>query len=172
MHHAFTGYQGHGKRVGIIVKNKLGNRTMTISMHYPWYRKKGFINKSVYPVNDSIDAFIRKRKSKEFTFGINVNKTFFGNFIDTSSFYITNEYIRLSSFYDGYIYLNSFSTVKGVTIQTDFVTKENYKYAVSQLPNPEFREKLFKYVGPKVLNQVAEVSYYIHKNYQRIRNWK
>ena len=155
IHHAFTGYNGHGERVGVIVKEEIGDKTMTISLHYPWSGKKGFTDRSVYPVNGYVDAFIRKYKSKEFAFGINVNETAFGNLIDTTSYYIEKEYMKLSSFCDGYIYLNAFSSSESVTIQEDFVNKENYKYARTQLPNPELRDGIFKFVGPKVLNQVA-----------------
>jgi hypothetical protein len=155
IHHAFTGYQGHGKRVGVIVKDKIGDRTMTITLHYPWSGKKGFTSRSVYPVNGQIDAFIRNYKSKEFAFGINVNKTVFGKLVDTTSYYINDDYMVLKSFCDGYIYLNSFSLAEGVTIQKDFINRKNYKYALTQLPNPELRDNLFKFVGPKVLNQVA-----------------
>jgi hypothetical protein len=163
IHHAFTGYQGNGQRVGVLVKKKIGERTMTISLHYPWPGKHGFSDTRVYPVNGYIDAFIRKHKSKEFAFGINVNNTGFGNLIDTTSYYVQGDYLELDSFCDGYIYLNSFSSAEGVTIQKDFITRKNYKYAMTQLPNPELRDKFFKFVGAKVLNQVpamdADISY-------------
>jgi len=155
IHHAFTGYHGHGRRVGVIVKEEIGDRTMTISLHYPWSGRKGFTARSVYPVNGFIDAFIRQHKSKEYAFGINVNETAFGDLLDSTSYYIGEDYLVLSSFCDGYVYLNAFSSAEGVTIQDDFINKNNYKYAHTQLPNPELREGIFRFVGPKVLNQVA-----------------
>jgi hypothetical protein len=45
----------------------------------------------------------------------------------------------------------------GVTIQKGFINRDNYKHAFTQLPNPELREGLFRFVGPKVLNQIAEM---------------
>jgi len=155
IHHAFTAYTGHGKRVGVIVRDTIGDRTMTISLHYPWSGKKGFTDRSVYPVNGTIDAFIRKHKSKDFAFGVNVKETAFGYLLDTTSYYIMEEYMILKSFCDGYIYLNAFSSAEGVTIQEGFINKDNYKYARTQLPNPELRNGIFKFVGSKVLNQVA-----------------
>jgi len=155
IHHAFTGYKGHGNRVGVIVKDKIGDKTMTIALHYPWPGKKGFTDRSVYPVNGYIDAFIRNFKSKEYAFGINVNLTSFGNLVDTTSYYNTDDYMKLSSFCDGYIYLNAFSTAKGVTVQKNFINRKNYKYAKSQLPNPELREGIFRFVGPRALNEIA-----------------
>jgi hypothetical protein len=154
IHHAFTGYQGHGKRVGVIVKNRVGDKTMTISLHYPWKRKNGSLNKLTYPVNGLIDAFIRKYKSEIYTFGINVNNTAFGALIDTTSVYIKNGPLSLSSFCDGYIYLNSFSSSENVIVQKDFINGKNFRYAKTQFPNPELRDGVLRFFGPKVYNQI------------------
>ncbi|MHC4316468.1 MAG: hypothetical protein ACYSW3_28835 [Planctomycetota bacterium] len=157
IHHAFTGYKGHGKRVGVLVKDVIGDKAMTISLHFPWPGKKGSKYGSTYPVNGYIDAFIRKHKTKEFAFGINVKNTAFGNLSDTTSSYIDQKNFKLSSFCDGYIYLNAFSSTEGVTIQKEFINKDNFKYAKTQLPNPELRDGLLKYVGPKVYNQITSL---------------
>ena len=168
IHHAFTGYEGHGKRTGVIVRKKTGNRTMTISLHYPWGSKEGSKYRTVYPVNGYIDSFIRKKKSKDFAFGINVNNTSFGNLIDTTSTYIRENDLKLSSFCDGYIYLNSFSTDEGVTTQDAFITRENIKYARPQLPNPELRDGIMRFFGPKVFNQITGMDANIKYQYRHL----
>jgi hypothetical protein len=157
MHHAFTGYQGYGKRVGVIVKDRMGDKAMTISLHYPWKAKKGSLNKLTYPVNGSIDAFIRRHESEDFAFGINVNNTSFGDLIDTSSSYIENGSLTFSSFCDGYIYLNPFSSAENVTIQKNFINSKNFQYAKTQFPNPELRDRILKFFGPKVYNQIPKL---------------
>ena len=155
IHHAFTGYKGHGQRTGVVVKDAIEGKTMTISLHYPWNSIKGSAHRTVYPVNGYIDAFIRNHKSKDFAFGINVNTTAFGNLLDTTSAYADENGLILSEFCDGYIYLNAFSAAEGVTIQDDFINSGNIEYAKAQLPNPELRDGIFKFVGVKVYNQIA-----------------
>jgi len=168
IHHAFTGYKGHGNRVGVIVKEKIGNKTMTISLHYPWGSMEGSKHRIVYPVNGYIDAFIRKYKSKEFAFGINVNNTSFGNLKDTTSIYINEKDLKLSSFCDGYIYLNAFSMDEGVTVQDNFINGKNIKYAKTQLPNPELRDGIMKFFGPKVFNQITNLDADIKYQYRHL----
>ncbi|MCK5766650.1 MAG: hypothetical protein KAH26_11740 [Bacteroidales bacterium] len=155
IHHAFTGYKGHGKRTGVIVQDEIEVKTMTISLHYPWNSLKGSVHRTVYPANGFIDAFIRKHKSRDFAFGINVNNTAFGNLSDTTSAYADEKGLKLSEFCDGYIYLNSFSMAEGVTVQDNFINGSNIEYARTQLPNPELRDGIFKFVGTKVYNQIA-----------------
>jgi hypothetical protein len=154
IHHAFTGYQGYGRRVGVIVKNRIGDKTMTISLHYPWKTKKGSLTKLTYPVNGLLDSFIRRHESETYAFGINVNNTAFGDLMDTASSYSENGPISLSSFCDGYIYLNSFSSCENVTIQKDFINGTSFRYAKAQFPNPELRDGILKFFGPKVYNQI------------------
>lgn len=168
MHHAFSGYEGHGNRVGVIVKKAIGDRTMTIALHYPWNGKKGSSHRTVYPVNGSMDAFIRQHKSKEYVFGINVRNTTFGSLIDTTSYYVKKDSMLLSSFCDGYIYLTPFSSMEAVNIQPDFVNPNNVDYARKQLPNPELRDGIFKWVGPKVLNKVAAMDADIKYQYRHL----
>jgi hypothetical protein len=157
IHHAFTDYQGYGRRVGVIVKNKIGEKAMTISLHYPWKAKKGSTHKLTYPVNGLIDSFIRKHESEEFAFGINVNNTAFGDLTDTTSSYNKNRSLFLRSFCDGYIYLNSFSNSENVTIQEDFINSKNFRYAKTQFPNPELRDGILRFFGPRVFNQIPMV---------------
>jgi len=168
IHHAFTGYKGHGKRTGVIVKEKLGDRTMTISLHYPWGSKEGSKYRTVYPVNGYIDAFIRKHKTKEFAFGINVNNSSFGDLNDTTSTYIREDDLKLSSFCDGYIYMNGFSSDEGVTIQDAFITRENIQYARTQMPNPELRDGIMRFFGPKVFNQITSMDANIKYQYRHL----
>lgn len=154
IHHAFTGYQGYGKRVGVIVKDKIGDKAMTISLHYPWKTKNGSPSQLTYPVNGFIDSFIRRYESETYAFGINVNNTAFGDLTDTSSSYIENGSLALRSFCDGYIYLNSFSSSENVSVQKDFINGDNFQYAKAQFPNPELREGILRFFGPKVYNQI------------------
>jgi len=157
IHHAFTGYTRHGKRVGVIVKDSIGEKTMTIALHYPWNGKANSGHRLVYPANGTIDTFIRKHKSKDFAFGIRVNNTTFGHLPDTTSAYIRKEPLTLGDFCDGYIYLAAISSARGVTIQENFITRKNIDFARTQLPNPELRDGLFRFVGTKVLNQIASM---------------
>lgn len=155
IHHAFTGYKDNGRRVGVIVKEKIGDKAFTIALHYPWQGRKKTGFKSVYPVNGSIDSFVRRYKSENCTFGINVKNTAFGELTDTMSVYCRGNKMLLKSFCDGYIYLNPFNMAEGVSIQKNFINRDNYKYAKCQLPNPELRNGILRFVGPKVLNEAA-----------------
>lgn len=166
MHHAFTGYSS--KRTGGMVKDKIDARTMTISLHYPWLTKDGSKYRTAYPVNGYIDSFIRKHKSKEFAFGININNTSFGNLTDTTSTYVHEKDLKLNSFCDGYIYLNAFSMDEGVKVQDNFITRKNIKYARTQLPNPELRDGIMKFLGPKVFNQITNIDSDIKYQYRHL----
>ena len=166
MHHAFTSYSS--KRTGAIVTDSIDVKTMTISLHYPWVAREGSKHRTVYPVNGYIDAFIRKHRSKEFAFGINVNQTSFGNLTDTTSWYVHDKDLKLSSFCDGYIYLKAFSMAEGVTIQDNFINGKNIKYARTQLPNPELRDGIMRFLGSKVFNQIPGLDTDIKYQYRHL----
>jgi len=77
IHHAFTSYyQPHynsskqefsnsyeKERMGNLIKNKIGDKTMTIFLHGPWYWDKGY-SKQVLPVDGVLDSFFQKKKTK------------------------------------------------------------------------------------------------------------
>jgi len=158
VHHAFSGYEGNGDRVGVYVKRALGDRVATVVLHYPWNSKKGASHMTGYPAGGAIDAFVRRHKTKDYAFGIDVAGTAFGGLVDTSSVYATDSPLKLGDFCDGYIYLKPFGSYENVSIQKDFINDGNFAYARTQLPNPELRDGiLFRYVGPKVYSRLVAI---------------
>ena len=63
---------------------------------------------------------------------------------------------------------HAFTGYKGVTTQDAFITRENIKYARTQLPNPELRDGIMRFFGPKVFNHITSMDANIKYQYRHL----
>jgi hypothetical protein len=147
IHHAFTSYyqpsfnsekQEFGgryekERMGNLIKNKIGVKTMTIFIHGPWYWSKGY-DKQVLPVDGVLDSiFSNKENSNFIPFGVDTKGTPFGDLKgETSVYKYGYPNFTLKDFCDGYIFLNPISEYKSVTVIPDFITSDKVEYVKQQ----------------------------------------
>ncbi|KEO73047.1 hypothetical protein EL17_15665 [Anditalea andensis] len=144
IHHAFTGYLqpiikdktliGYEKeRMGNLVKNKLGDRTMTVFIHGPWYDRNGYDNQ-VLPLDGVLDSLFSIRENRHvYPFGIDTKGTLLGELKGINAVY---QYgytdFSLRDFCDGYIFLKPINEYRTVTPIDGFVKPENVEYIKQQ----------------------------------------
>jgi heme-binding uptake protein ChaN (Tiki superfamily) len=147
IHHAFTSYyqptfnpekQEFGgryvkERMGNLIKNKIGNRTITIFLHGPWFSANGY-DKQVLPVDGVLDSlFSIKDNSQLIPFGVDTKGTPFGELKGENSIYKYGyPNFTLKDFSDGYIFLNPISEYESVTVIPNFVTPEKVEFIKQQ----------------------------------------
>jgi hypothetical protein len=151
IHHAFTRYQQpvyhQGKfirfvedRMGNRVYKILGDKVFTIYLHSPWSDKN--YQEELYPVGGVIDAFFA-RESRLRPVGFDLAGTPFGELSGPGSIYEEGyNPFTLKLYADGYIFTKPISQYRGVTVDEKFITEANFKRAVEQIPNPEFKNKV------------------------------
>jgi hypothetical protein len=151
IHHAFTRYKqpicDQGKVVGFVddrmgnrVCQKLGDRVFTICLHAPWRDK--LYQKEMYPAGGVIDAFFAG-ESRLRPVGFDLAGTPFGELAGPDSLYEQGyDPFTLKLYADGYIFTKPISEYQGVTVDEGFITDANFKRAVEQIPNPEFKNRV------------------------------
>jgi len=156
IHHAFTRYRQpiyyQGKfvrfvedRMGNRVFNQLGDKVFTIYLHAPWSDKT--YEKEIYAAGGAIDAFFA-RESRLYPVGFDLAGTPFGELTGPGSIYEEGyDPFTLKLYADGYIFTKPISQYHGVSIDEKFVTEANFKRAVEQIANPEYRSRV---TGPKM----------------------
>lgn len=120
------------ERVGQFVYKMIGEKAMTIWIHFPW----GDINydPSYPPVIKYLDSLSLAMDSshKQFAFSTTVSEL--GNLIDSTSVYSTGyKKIKLKNIVDGYIVLGPVCKEDFVSYVPDFNTKENIENTNSQI---------------------------------------
>lgn len=151
IHHAFTKYKQpvydfdknklirfNDKRMGNRIYQLIGERAMTICLHFIWPSSDGKSN--VYPVDGKLDAFMKKYSSQFLPVGFDVKNSPFGTLLckNTSYKYGYSKFV-LSDFCDGYIFQKPFSEYKGVTPIDNFITDRNLTQAKREIKNPKIR---------------------------------
>ena len=147
IHHAFTGYYQPGydaekkdfsgryekERMGNLVKNKLGDKTMTIFVHGPWYDKNGYTNQ-VLPLDGVLDSLFSIPKYKNYLpFGMDTKNTSLGNLKAENTVYKYGyPNFTLKDFCDGYIFLKPINEYSTVTPIKNFVKPENVEHIKQQ----------------------------------------
>lgn len=147
IHHAFTSYyqptfnskkQEFGgryekERMGNLIKNKIGDKTMTIFIHGTWYWSKGY-NKQSLPVDGVLDSVFSIKENYIYTpFGVDTKDTPFGDLKgETSVYKYGYPNFTLKDFCDGYIFLSPISEYKSVTVIPDFITPDKVEYIERQ----------------------------------------
>jgi hypothetical protein len=155
-HHAFTHYYepeydykkhrliGFKKnRMGNLIHNKIPKRIFNILLHYPWPMKKE-PRKYCYPVEGVIDKMMLEFEKKRI--GFDVKNSPFGDLGDKRSLYsVGYPDFSLKQFCDGYVFQKHIKDYEGVTLDRQFITKDNFKEAVEYLPNPRLKTKLLSF---------------------------
>ena len=150
-HHAFTHYNqplydfkkkkllGSKKnRMGNIVYSKTPDKVFNIFLYSPWMTKEDE-SKLAAPVNDVIGEVMKEFKDKRV--GFDVKGSPFGKLTDDSAYYCLGyKDFTLRTFCDGCIFQKNLSDYEGCTVDTKFVTDENLKEAIRNLPNVEARK--------------------------------
>lgn len=151
IHHAFTRYKQpiyyQGKfvrfvedRMGNRVYQRLGDQVFTIYLHAPWPDKN--YEQELYPVGGVIDALLAK-ENKLRPVGFDLAGTPFGELPGPGSIYEEGyNPFTLKLYADGYIFTKPISQYQGVAVDEKFITEANYKRALEQIPNPEFKNKV------------------------------
>ena len=151
IHHAFTRYRQpiyyQGKfirfvedRMGNRVRQKLGDKVFTVYLHAPWPDKD--YQDELYPAGGVIDALFAKENSLR-PVGFDLAGTPFGELPGPGSLYEEGyDPFTLKLFADGYIFTKPISQYQGVAADEKFITEANFKRAVEQIPNPEFKTRV------------------------------
>jgi hypothetical protein len=153
-HHAFTRYYQprydfkkrkliklNRNRMGNVVYRKIPDRVFNIMLHQPWRTNESFEEYS-YPVDGVIDTVMKEFENKRI--GFDVRGTPFGKLKDDDTYYALGyPDFTLSTICDGYIFLNHFKDYEGCTVDTKFITENNFEEALDYFDEPE-RRKDFK----------------------------
>jgi len=151
IHHAFTRYKqpiySQGKfvrfvedRMGNRVRKILGDKVFTIFLHSPWSDKN--YQEELYPAGGIIDAFFAN-ETRLRPVGFDLAGTPFGELSGPGSIYEEGyNPFTLKLYADGYIFTKPISEYQGVAVDEKFITAANFKRAVEQIPNPEFKNKV------------------------------
>ena len=121
-------------RMGNILYDRMPEHLFFIVMHSPWepIERLGRETKMIYPVDGIIDGVMREFVNKET--GFDVKGSPFGEIKDRKSSYsVGYEDFKLGVFCDGYIFQKHFSDFEGCTVDSKFITKENFNKAVQML---------------------------------------
>jgi hypothetical protein len=144
IHHGFTKYYQpivedkkffayQMQRMGNLVRNKIGNKAMTIFLHGPWYDENGYEN-LVLPVEGILDSLFSIKSNKDlYPFGMNTKGTLLGELKGIHTVY---QYgypnFALKDFCDGYIFIKPVNEYNAVTPIKNFVKPENVDYIKQQ----------------------------------------
>ncbi len=151
IHHAFTGYKqpvyDQGKfarfvegRMGNRVKDRLGDKVFTVYLHAPWMDKT--YEKQIYAAGGVIDDFFAGRPDLR-PVGFDLAGSPFGELAGPGSIYEEGyNPFKLKLYADGYIFTKPLSQYQGVTVDEKFVTAANFKRAVEQIANPEYKSRV------------------------------
>ncbi len=144
-HHAFTRYHQplynfkkdtltglNNTRMGNVIYDSLKNRVFNICLHASWISDKGWDENSVLPVNGIIDSVMSLFNNKPV--GFDVINSPFGKLTSNNSYYAFGyPNFTLDQYCDGYIFQNSFANYQPITMEVDFITKENLPIAKKRM---------------------------------------
>lgn len=126
-------------RMGNIIYDKIGEKSITIFLHSPWPGRDDFSN-YVYPVDGIIDSLMLNMDEKYKPVGFDVKGTPFESLPGNSSFwqYGYNNF-NLGAYCDGYIYIKPLSEYRGVEVAPGFINEENRVETIHQSLNPKYK---------------------------------
>ncbi len=179
IHHAFTSYyqprfnaatKSFGgvyekERMGNLVKNKIGDKTMTIFLHGSWGSEDD--TEEVFPVEGVLDRlFSIEDYQKYMPFGVDTENTPFGDLAGENSKYKYGyPNFSLKDFCDGYIFFTPISDYEVVTQISDFIKPEQVDYIKGQ--EFEYRDKD---LTAKDLNDTIRI--WLEKGQEKLNNIK
>jgi hypothetical protein len=164
MHHAFSKYKQpivmNGEfirfdesRMGNHLYDSLGERVMTICLHFAWPGSGGYDGEMVHAGDGIIDRLISQLDPKYDRAGFDTHGTPFEKVTGENSVYKHGyDNFTLATFCDGYIIEKKLSDYEGVTPISDFINDENIDFARRQSPNPDFRAKSVQDFNRSILN--------------------
>lgn len=151
IHHAFTGYRqpivSGGEfvrfdtylRCGNHVREALGERAITVFLHAPWNGPDGYGARLRHPANGAIDALMLAMDPRPVGFDLDGGP--FGELpIGDAVYRHGYDDPLLSTFCDGWIYIEPISESVGVTPIPNWINGHNLDRARAQSPNPRFRD--------------------------------
>ena len=149
-HHAFTHYHQpiydyeqkkvvslRDGRMGNIVYARVPSRVFNIMLHAPWMAMNSPTG-TVVPVNGVIDRVMAQFPDQRV--GFDVVATPFGKLTDDRTLYAAGQdHFTLSTITDGYVFQRQLDDYEGVTVDEQFITKDNIDEAIRNIPNVRAR---------------------------------
>jgi hypothetical protein len=149
--------------MGNRVRQKLGDKVFTIYLHAPWSDKN--YENDIYPAGGIIDAIFADQPKLR-PVGFDLAGTPFGELPGPGSIYEEGySPFALKLYADGYIYAKPLSQYRGVTTDEKFITAANFKRAVEQIENPEYKKMA---TGIDVLLQAMKSDTDIPRRFSRL----
>ncbi|MCB2230688.1 hypothetical protein KQH82_08225 [bacterium] len=152
-HHAFSrdlqplvgrdGFSGRFEmdRFGRYVHEALGERAMTVMLHYAWAGAGGYSDHYVRPAGGMIDTVMALLGSEHYPAGFDVvGSPFVRHEIDDAVYRHGYEPFTLDEYCDGWIYFCPFAQVAFVTPIQRFYNESNIDYARRNSWNPHDRD--------------------------------
>lgn len=124
---------------GNIVYERHPEKTFTILLHHPLSNYPGKMPWVVSPADGNIQKIMAKCGNKPC--GFDLEGTPLGDLRDHSRVSIGRPDFKMSDFYDGYVFMKPFNKLSGCTVDTLFLTPENFGEAVKYFPDPDWHAK-------------------------------
>ena len=162
MHHAFTRFQGSGRRAGNVVRKEIGDRCWTFFLHASWPSREGWNKPYTYPADGAIDTLMTAVEPQYQRAGFDVTGSPFAKLTgNTSIWSVKKPDFTLGDYCDGYIIQGPLSQYQGVRVAKGFINSENLKLAIEQSPNPSLRKWLWSTaIANYSLRKQADISNY------------
>jgi hypothetical protein len=151
--HAYTRYGSpyfkfNGDNFCEFDRDWLGNRlykkypgkVFNIILHQAFTQKENGKYFLVSPANGAIELIMAKNGQKPV--GFDLIDSPIGKFPDKSMNSLCYENFTLEQLFDGYIFLKPLHALEGCTVIDDFVNEQNFEYASTHFPDPDWHEKI------------------------------
>ncbi len=144
-------YRFDENRMGNILYRHAPDKVFTILLHYPFDSRKYGHAIQYAPADGYIDRAMARNDNKPA--GFNLVQTPFGNLKDTSVYSIGYPNFKLSDMADGYIFYKPFDQFEGCTIDSLFLTEENWPEVLLNYPDkdvqqpPKNKEEYLSHIG-------------------------
>jgi Haem-binding uptake, Tiki superfamily, ChaN len=169
IHHAFTTYKQpcafspegtvtdyFDQRLGHLVRERLGDRAVTVALHASWPSQRGS-GESVHPAGGALDALMKQLPESHRRAGFDTRDTPFGQLPCPDTLYGQGrDDFRLADFCDGYIIQGPFASYEGVTLIKGFINRRNVAEAKERAANPMFRTGKWRWLGPAFMNHLID----------------
>ncbi len=138
INHAFTKFREPNmtiERMGNIIYNLIGEKSMTIALHCLWDDENFCFD--IYPVDGVIDALMLDMPKQYQPVGFDVIDGPFADLKSSTGYlYLNCNNFTLGDYCDGYIYTKPFSQYQSVKPIANFINEENRVEAIHQTSNP------------------------------------
>lgn len=128
-------YRLDNNRMGNILYRLAPKKVFTILLHYPFESKTLGYTHLLKPADGAIDKVMEKFPNKRV--GFDLAGSPFGKLRDTSFYSIGHAGFKLSDMADGYIYERPFDTYEGCTIDSLFLTDQNWPEVIKNFPDKD-----------------------------------